>query len=222
MRGTRLAGAIIILSLPLLAIADVVVLKNGQRIETKGPYDVQGGVVQFLGTDGQRHYLPAESVDLEASRQASAGAGRGTHPRPRVWTNEEIDRLGTEGVSVTGTVAAAAPAQAEGEAAAGEEQPAGESPPAEVTPRDQTPEYWQERMQPLREELTQIEQQLRQLRRGQGQAVSNSISILGTNPGVQVEDTIRQLERRRTEIMQQMDDIRAEARRKGVPPGYVR
>lgn len=215
-------AAVAALLLPALLAADVVVLKDGRRIEARGRYTVEAGVVKFTGVDGRAYQFPLEAVDLRASEEASAEAPK--PPRPKVWTNDDLELLKEKApVSVMGTARAAAPAAAEAEAEAvaeGEGEAAAE--PVPGPPKEQTREYWQERLQPLRDELGRIEQQLQRLRRGQGQAASNAVDVMGSNPGVQVEDTIRQLERRRTQVQQQIADIQAEARRAGVPPGYVR
>lgn len=213
------------LLLPLLLSADTVVLKDGRRIEARGSYKVEAGAVKFTGVDGRAYQFPLEAVDLRASEDASAEAAKSE--RPKVWTNDDLELLREKApVSVMGTARAAAPAAAEAEAqteaaAEGEAEAAGaEAVPG--PPKEQTREYWQERLQPLRDELNRLEQQIQQLRRGQGQAASNAINVTASNPGVQVEDTIRQLERRRTQVQQQIADIQAEARRAGVPPGYTR
>lgn len=212
-------AAVAALLLPALLAADIVVLKDGRRIEARGRYTVEAGVVKFTGVDGRAYQFPLEAVDVRASEEASAEAAK-PH-RPKVWTNDDIELLKeTAPVSVMGSARAAAPAAAEAEAVA--EGEAAEAEPVPGPPKEQTREYWQERLQPLRDELGRIEQQLQRLRRGQGQAASNAVDVMGSNPGVQVEDTIRQLERRRAQVQQQIADIQAEARRAGVPPGYVR
>ncbi|MGH9805086.1 MAG: hypothetical protein ACRD4D_07925, partial [Candidatus Acidiferrales bacterium] len=92
----------------------------------------------------------------------------------------------------------------------------------EVTPKEQDPEYWRKRLQPLRDELAKVEQQLQQSRSGQGQAGSNTLDLTTNAPGADVADTIKRLEQRRSEIQQEITAIQDEARRLGVPPGYVR
>jgi hypothetical protein len=214
-------AAVVALLLPTLLAADIVVLKHGRRIEARGRYTIEAGVVKFTGVDSQAYQFPLEAVDLRASEQASAEAAK-PH-RPKVWTNDDLELLKeTAPVSVMGTARAAAPAAGEAEAEAVAEGEAAEAEPVPGPPKEQTREYWQERLQPLRDELNRIEQQLQRLRRGQGQAASNAVDVMGSNPGVQVEDTIQQLERRRAQVQQQIAAIQAEARRAGVPPGYVR
>ncbi len=214
-------AAVVALLLPALLAADIVVLKDGRRIEARGRYTIEAGVVKFTGVDGRAYQFPLEAVDLRASEEASAAAAK--PPRPKVWTNDDLELLKEKApVSVMGSARAAAPAATEAEAEAVAEGEAAEAEPVPGPPKEQTREYWQERLQPLRDELNRIEQQLQRLRRGQGQAASNAVDVMGSNPGVQVEDTIRGLERRRAQVQQQIAAIQAEARRAGVPPGYVR
>ena len=180
-------------------------------------------MAKFVGTDGKPYQMPLADIDAPATERANAPAAPAPpkRPRPKVWTNDDVEAL-REGSSlnVVGT-AAAPPATAE-EGAEGEEA-AGEEKPKPQPPREDTPEYWQERLKPLRDELAQIEKQIQQLRAGQqGQNTSNAISLTASNPGVQVEDTIRQLEKRRTEVQQQIEAVQLEAKRKGIDPGYLR
>ena len=77
-------------------------------------------------------------------------------------------------------------------------------------------------MKPLREEMAKVDQQLQQLRSGQGQAVSNAINVNANAPGVDVRDTIQRLEQKRADLQRQVENLQTEARRAGVPPGWVR
>lgn len=208
------------LLLPVLLSAYTIVLKDGRRIQAKARYVVAGSVVEFVGTDGRAYELGLAEVDLAATQRANPPAK--TRPRPTVWTNDDLELLRTRGgVSVVGTPRPApAPKEAAPEETKG--KPAGEEEPKPLPPKEETREYWQERSKSLRDQLAQVEQQLQRLQGGQGLAVSNTIDLMGSNPGVQVADTIRRLERRRAEIQRQIRDLQSEARRKGIPPGWVR
>ena len=203
----------LLVALPLALAADVVVLKNGQRIETRERYVIDAGMVKFTGKDGRGYSYALADVDLEATRRANRFAGK-------VWTNDDLEQLrGSAALTVTGTeTVAAPPASTEAAGGAGEGAEATE----EAPPKEQDPEYWRKRLEPLRNELTEIEQQLQRSRSGQGQAGSNSLSLTSDAPGADVADTIRRLERRREEIQREITAIQEEARRLGVPPGYVR
>jgi hypothetical protein len=172
-------------------------------------------MVRFTGLDGRAYQFPLTEVNLLATNEANRTADK---PKRKVWTNDDLQNLKPGApISVMGGAQPAASAAGEpGEAAAADE--AAESAP---DPED-TREYWQERLKPLREELAKIDQQLRQFRTGRGQAASNVIDINTNAEGIGVADALQQLERRRTEIRQEITALQTEARRKGVPPGYVR
>ena len=203
----------LLLALPLAVAADVVVLKDGRRIESRERYVMDAGMVKFTGKDGRAYSFPLGEVDLEATRRANRVAGK-------VWTNEDLEKLaGGAAVSVTGSEAPSEPAS-RAEASAPAEGAKEEAAPQK--PKEEDPEYWRKRLEPLRKELTQIEQQLQQSRGGQGQAASNTLDLKTNAPGADVADTVRRLERRREEIQREITSIQEEARRLGVPPGYVR
>jgi len=206
----------LLVALPLALAADVVVMKDGRRIETRERYVFDAGMVKFTGKDGRAHSYPLAEVDLEATRRANRFAGK-------VWTNEDLEQLrGSSAMSVTGAEAAAEPAtRTEAAATEGGAGGGGEA-KEEAKPKEEDPEYWRKRLEPLRNELAQTEQQLQQSRSGQGQAGSNSLNLSTNAPGAEVADTIRRLERRREEIQREITAVQDEARRLGVPPGYVR
>ena len=203
------------LLVPALAAAYTVVLKDGRKIEAQSRYRVESGQVKFTGADGRAYQFPLGQVDLAATNRANQSR------QPKVWYNEDLERLGGSGVSVLGSASAAASAGAEGGEAAPAEGEAGEASKPEP-PKEDTVEYWQERLAPLRAELAQIEQQLTQLRSGQGKAASNTLDINTNAPGADVQDTIRRLEQRRTQLQQQIEDVQLEAKRKGIAPGRLR
>ncbi len=221
LRKALLAGALALLLAPpaaglpvLLNAAYTVVLKDGRRIEARSRYLVYKGMVRFTGLDGRAYQFPLTEVNLLATNEANRA---GDKPKRKVWTNDDLQNLKPGApISVMGGARPAASATGESGAAAAEG--AAESAP---NPQD-TREYWQERLKPLRDELAKIDQQLRQFRTGRGQAASNVIDINTNAGGIGVADTLQRLERRRTEIQQEITALQTEARRKGVPPGYVR
>jgi len=234
MRRSILFSFLVLLLIPTLLSAYTIVLKNGQRIEAQGRYVVEGNMARFTDANGRQRQIPVGDIDVVATERANVAGGT-TIPVPRaaegkrgpkVWTNDEIERLVRgERIAVIGSVAAPESAATTGEGAASAEAPTEEASAEEAQPqkpKEQTPEYWQERMKPLREEMAKIEQRLQQLRSGQGQAASNAINVNTNAPGVDVADTIRRFEARRAELQRQIDDLQTEARRAGVPSGWVR
>ncbi|MBI2956586.1 MAG: hypothetical protein HYY26_04665 [Acidobacteria bacterium] len=214
LRRTVLAAAALLL-LPLILSAYTVVLKDGRRIEARSPYTIEGNVAVFVGADGSPYRIPLEQID----RIATLAANRQERPRSKVWTNDDIEQLKQRGpapVAALGEAAPPAEAAAEGEPAT----PGGEG--QALPPKEETREYWQERLKPLQEQLAAIDQEINRLRSGQGRAVSNAVDINTDAPGVDVADTIRRLEQRRTQVQQQIAALQDEARRRGIPPGWVR
>lgn len=56
---------------PTTAIADWLVTVGGERIETDGPWQVDGDQVRFTTAEGTAETLPAAEVDVGASQEAS-------------------------------------------------------------------------------------------------------------------------------------------------------
>jgi len=219
-----------ILLLPGLLAAYTIVLKNGQRIETQGRYSIEGNVAKFVDTGGRQRQVPLAEIDVAATERANAPAAAtpaaapsaAARRKPKIWSNDEIEMLVRgQRISLVGEgTAAVAPAEEAASAEAGSEE---EAAPAEpLPPKEQTPEYWQERLKPLREELAKVDQELQASRSGQNRAASNAISISTDAPGVDVRDTIARLEQRRAELQQKIEGIQDEARRMGIPAGWVR
>lgn len=215
LRKGLLAWAVL-LAVPVLLSAYTIALKDGRRVWAKSPYVVEGSVVKFVGADGRAYQLSLADVDVAATERANPP--RPTRRARKVWYNEDLAQLSGGAINVVGTASAATAgpsgtaegvAEATGESAAG-----GESLP----PKEDTPEYWQERLRPLREELARTEQEIQRIRtsRGQASATSNAISTTAASQGTNLDDRLRQLERRRIEVQQQIDDIQLEARRKGI------
>lgn len=77
-RGARLPVAVVFLAViagsllaPGGAVADTLVTEDGDRIETRGPWKVDGGLVVFERPDGTLASMRLSEVDLEASERAT-------------------------------------------------------------------------------------------------------------------------------------------------------
>ncbi|MGH9777430.1 MAG: hypothetical protein ACRD5I_03375 [Candidatus Acidiferrales bacterium] len=220
---------IAILLLPGLLAAYTIVLKDGQRIEAQGHYRIEGNVAKFTDASGRPRQVPLTEIDVAATERANAPAAAAPaaaqsaadRRKPKVWSNDEIEVLVRgQRISMVGEgTTAVAPAEEAASAEAGAEE---EAPAEPLPPKEQTPEYWQERLKPLREELAKVDQELQASRSGQNRAASNAIDVSGNAPGVDVRDTIARLEQRRADLQRQIEDIQTEARRMGIPAGWVR
>ena len=98
-------------------------------------------------------------------------------------------------------------ADPEAAAAADPADPAEEVAPPAEPPADQTREYWQNRVVPLNAELGRLEQELDRLR---------------TLTGAAVQVRIDRLEATRRQLQEQLEAIGREARRLGIPAGWLR
>lgn len=229
MRRNVLCSLLAVLLIPVLLSAYTIVLKNGQRIEAQGRYVVEGNLAKFTDSTGRQRQVPVGEIDVVATERANAAAATSIPvPRaaegkrgPKVWTNDEIERLVRgETIDIIGTLA---PPPKESEAAAeGESAAAPEEQSQPQPPKEQTREYWDERMKPLREDLAKVEREIQTLRSGEGRAVSNAVNINANDLGPNVDDVIRQLERRRAEIQRRIEAVQDDARRTGVPANWVR
>ncbi len=91
---------------------------------------------------------------------------------------------------------------------AGQGDPAAGADPDDPEPApEETREYWQNRLAPLNENLARMDGELQSLR---------------SRNGADVEEQIRRLEATRGRVQAQVDTILQEARRLGVPPGWLR
>ncbi len=73
MRALGIAELTILALAAPAAFGDVLVLEDGARLETRGPWEVRGAVVVFTDQRGTLTSIRSEEVDLEASRAATEG-----------------------------------------------------------------------------------------------------------------------------------------------------
>jgi len=141
----------------------------------------------------------------------------------KIWTNEDLEALrATVPLSEAGPGAAtsvtAAPAEGAPAAAA---TPAGTG---EAYSRQNDPAWYRQRATSLRAELDRIDSEIRRLQNFKSNPSSGSTGLaLGKdNLSLTPENQIAQLEARRRQVQQELDDLEAEARRKGWSPGTIR
>jgi hypothetical protein len=136
----------------------------------------------------------------------------------KVWTNEDLEALRTR---VPISEPGAAPPAPEAAAPADEARAAA---PAQSYSKENDPAVYRQRATALRAELDRIDGEIRRLRQFKSNPSTGRTGIaLGQdNISLTPENQIEQLERRRRQVLQELDDLEAEARRKGWPPGTVR
>ncbi len=86
--GTFLAMIAGHLLVPGGAVADVVVTKGGDSVQTRGPWKVDGGLVVFERPDGTLASMRLSEVDLEASERATEEA-KAAAERARTASEED-------------------------------------------------------------------------------------------------------------------------------------
>jgi len=139
----------------------------------------------------------------------------------KVWTNEDLEALRARvPLSEPGPGAAAAAPAAEGASAAASAPAAA----GEDYSRQNDPAWYRQRASSLRAELDRIDSEIRRLQNFKSNPASGSAGLaLGKdNLSLTPENQIEQLQARRRQVQQELDDLEAEARRKGWAPGAVR
>lgn len=140
----------------------------------------------------------------------------------KVWTNEDLEALRARvPLSEPGPGSAAAAAPAVEGAAAAEAAPAAAG---EGYSRQNDPAWYRQRASSLRAELDRIDSEIRRLQNFKRNPASGSAGLaLGKdNLSLTPENQIEQLQLRRRLVQQELDDLEAEARRKGWAPGTIR
>lgn len=144
----------------------------------------------------------------------------------KIWTNDELEAL-RPGQPVS-TASSETPAASAGAPAAPAETAGGE--PAEKA-ATQKKEKEEDPVEKLRKRLTQVradldavEAQLRTLRqnRSSGRTTGGGIDVNNAPGGMNTDDQVAQLEKRRNDLLRQITDIEDEARRAGISPGSIR
>ena len=165
---------------------------------------------------------PREESVAEAARKAKAAKAKGK-PR-KVYTEDDLPGLKANTVSTVGGEPAAAPSEAEATADLPKLslEVASEVP---VAVRDEA--YWRERAGKLRNEIADLDRQIEtvkdEIRKGGGTGF-DAQSGLGQNVIYYTDrnSRLQGLETRRAELQKQMDALLDEARKAGVPPGWLR
>jgi hypothetical protein len=86
------------------------------------------------------------------------------------------------------------------------------------------PKWYAKQLAPLRQELVDIDQQIRVMRqaRKDGQGTTGAVALDKAPEGVSADAELLLLQQRRTQVLQRIDEIEDEARRNGIVPGTIR
>lgn len=186
------------------AAADTIHLKNGRTIHTSQTR-VEGERLFFIQYGGEVS-IPLTLVErvVEDGR-----VGPDASPTPSPGAAAQEDAAGAE-EDVEAT---------EGEERVTEEEAAAEQDAAaeeDEVPERQTREYWQERRRQITERIDVLEDQLDELRR------EERAFLFSHRSTAHVRRQIEQVEAELQEEQERLGALREEARRAGVPPGWVR
>jgi hypothetical protein len=155
---------------------------------------------------------PAQSPT--ASDPGSAESGK-KKPK-KVWTNDEISKVGGEGsISVVGNADANAKGSPKGN-------------PSKSTrassAKENQPGSYRSRLRQLHNQLETTEKQISDLRNfnGESTGASGGVDMNRGYSRTSVEDQIKILEEKKKQIQAQIGDIEDEARKDGIEPGDLR
>ena len=152
-------------------------------------------------------FATAQSLAELAKKEKERRDGNPSETK-RVVTDRELTR--GYGESPSGLRQARAQTQEGGGEASDAEQS------EEQEDETQTEEYWQNRVKGVQDKIARLEQQMSSEDWGEGQRVG--IDPLGQNSLASREKSTQELAAARAEL----EAIRVEARKAGVPPGWVR
>lgn len=177
-----------------------------------------GASVAFSSHPPQTSELGStQTVDVVslAKRQQAKDRAR------KIYTNDELEsRRAPVAAETPAAKSEATPAQV---ASTG---PTGKEAAAQPIPKEKDPAYWRDRIAPLQQELSRLDEEIRRWR-GQATTLSPSqtrggVNALAGSGSFNPQQTIENLERRKQAVEAQLEAIQEEARRAQVPPGWVR
>ena len=172
--------------------------------------------------ESQQPPPPQDNSLGEAARKAKAEKAK-SKPK-KVYTEDDLPGLKQSTVSVVGEEPAPAPSPAE-ETTTLPPLSLDASPLAASGERDET--YWRERSGKLRSEMADLDQQIATLKEEIEQGGGAGFDAqTGLNYNVMYftdrNARLKRLEERKAALQKQIDALRDEARKAGVPPGWLR
>ena len=139
-----------------------------------------------------------------------------TKKKPKkVWTEDDISKVGSGGISVVGDTSSSSAPKSSSELSGGN---SGNS------AQDSDVQSYREQLRQLQAQLDATDKKLDDLRSFKG---DNTLASGGINPNngytmTPVADQIKQLEDKKKQIQDQIDAVTDEARKKGIEPGQLR
>jgi hypothetical protein len=128
----------------------------------------------------------------------------------KVWTNDELKQIRSEGTPGTqGTASANGLSQAKTD---------------EQYRREKDPHWYVKQLHPLQKELVTVEQNLRSLSeaRRSGKGGTSSVNLDQLEEGVTTEEQLKIFQTRRAQLLNHIDDLEEQARHNGIEAGELR
>src|SRR6267378_215858 len=132
-------------------------------------------------------------------------------PQPKkIWTNDDLKQLSQQGALETGK-----PDSGENSSDADKNEP---------YRREKDPKWYFRQLEPLLQELTKVENNLRALSGAKrpGKAGTGTIELDNEAAGVTTDGEITFLERRRDDLRKRIDDLEEQGRHNNILPGQIR
>lgn len=142
----------------------------------------------------------------------SQGLGQETQsPQPKkIWTNDDLKQLSQQGALETGKL--------------GSGENSSDVDKNEPYRREKDPKWYFRQLEPLRQELTKVENNLRALSEAKrsGRTGRGTIELDNEAAGVTTDGEIVILERRRDDLRKRIDDLEEQGRHSNILPGQMR
>jgi len=132
-------------------------------------------------------------------------------PQPKkIWTNDDLKQLSQQGALETGK-----PGSGENSSDAVKNEP---------YRREKDPKWYFRQLEPLRQELTKVENNLRALSevKRSGKAGTGTFELDNEEAGVTTDGKITVLERRRDDLRKRIDDLEEQGRHNNILRGQMR
>jgi hypothetical protein len=180
-------------------------------------------IVLCLGLALPMAALAAGGNSNAAAAPKPAPAAKPDVQQKKVWTNDDVERLNPAFDASAPRNNAAASAQPVAAVRSALPAPTAVAPSAPLNP-EKDPAWYAQQLVPLQDELASIdsrEEQLKQFR-ASGATLSTAGLVLNAPcEGITTDNLISQLEARRQEIAQEIDNLGDTARQNGLPPGIL-
>lgn len=202
----------------------LVILVGGVSLMNAGPARGQSqGTTQGQGsTQAQTQMQPAEQPDSLAEAARKAKEKKAKSEPAKVYTEEEMSKLPTRGVSVVGEENSGGAGGSEGMNSGG--KPGGKA-VAQSGKSEET--FWRGRARQLLDQMSATDQQIEKVKeeiKKYGNGGFDPSTGLGKNV-IYVDDRqsqLTRLQKQRADLDKQMDQLQEEGRKAGVPSSWFR